>query len=479
MIRPCCPAGLFALSVLLALAPTASCDGPPAPVIERFWAITDTVLDHQVDSPARQEMLLGAVRNLYQAAGETPPADLVRKVSAVATREQFVALIRDVWPKVKGDAGKALTDGALARVPGRARVMTEQERLAFEANVNNRYVGTGIQLRMDPKTKFSQIVVPIRGGPANKAGVKTNDLIVAVDGKSMEGLTLAQIVDRIRGDEGTDVSFTVRQPDSDEKREIKMTRSVVPFEHTFGFRPGKKTLWDFRIKADEPIGYVYVTATTSSIVHELREVDRQMKEEGVRAVVLDLRYTFGFRMQHAAQAADALLDGGTLWRVRDAAGRLKEYKADRDCLFRDMPMVVLVDSTTTGEAGPLLAAALQDSGRAVLVGDLTGFGGYITGLVDLPGEQGALSLRTGVVERSRPATIEPQEGLTAGLGWRVQPDHYVRVSRKEADAVVEWMQDKGMLEPKLADKPPVDAQLVKAVEVLRAALKKNSKASGN
>jgi carboxyl-terminal processing protease len=196
------------------------------------------------------------------------------------------------------DAEKDLLPGLVA---ASGRFVSASEHRALEQSATNRYVGTGIQIRVDPESKYPQIMIPFRGGPAHKGGAKPNDLILAVDGKSTEGEKLGDVVERIRGPEGSEVTFTVGQPNSDEKREIKMTRSVVPFEHVVGFRPGKKAPWEFRIKGDEPIGYVKVKSLTSSIVHELREAERQLKEEGVRGVVLDLRFSFGFRMQHAAR----------------------------------------------------------------------------------------------------------------------------------------------------------------------------------
>src|SRR5262249_40948978 len=154
------------------------------------------------------------------------------------------------------------------------------------------------------------IMVPFRGGPAHKAGARVNDLILSVDGASTEGKTIAQVVEMIRGEEGTEVTFTVRQPKSDEKRDLRMTRGVVPFEHIAGYRPGRKDLWEFRIKPDEAIGYAHVNSITTSIVHELRDLEKQLRKEEIRALILDLRYSVGYRMQHALLAADALLDGG-------------------------------------------------------------------------------------------------------------------------------------------------------------------------
>ncbi len=187
--------------------------------------------------------------------------------------------------------------------------------------------------------------------------------------------------------------------------------------------------------------------------------------------MLDLRFATGQDIHHAALVADGLLDGGLLWRVCDAKGRVKEYKADRDCLFRDMPMAVLVGEHTDSMARAL-TAALQDRGRAIVVGSPTKPGLFVTSLVSLPEGQGSLLLRTGTVERivradkSTPANANQFQAI-AGL---VVPDRRVAIERKEVDAVLMWRQQQQSPEPKADTKPPADPQLDKAAALLRETL---------
>src|SRR5262249_1019457 len=147
------------------------------------------VLDKHVASCTRQEMLLGGVRRLLEAAGRQPPADLSRRVSALTTQEQFAALLQEVWPTDGAKRAKPeelerrFLEGLPAAVPGKPPLITPAALKLEEQIAGNRYVGIGIQLRISAEKHFPQLVDSFRSGPARRAGMKAGDLIVEVDGK--------------------------------------------------------------------------------------------------------------------------------------------------------------------------------------------------------------------------------------------------------------------------------------------------------
>jgi carboxyl-terminal processing protease len=324
----------------------------------------------------------------------------------------------------------------------------------------NRYVGIGIQIGRDEKANRAFVVDPFRKGTAYKAGVKPKDLIVRVDGKDTHGVPLMKVVDWLRGQEGTTVEVEVRQPDDDKGRTYTITRAPVPFDTVFGHSITRDG-WRYRIDPAHPVGYVHLSNITSSSLHELRQAERRLRAEGCRAVVLDLRFCNGGELHTAGLVAGSLLDRKLLWRVRDARGGVKESRSGEENLFRDWPMAVLVNEYMPGTAAQAAAAALQDAGRAVLVGARTEMEGHVNTLLPLPEGEGSLVLRTGRLER--PAK---------GRGWPVEPDHVVPLAKPAAMQVAEWLRAKGRsdLAPG-ADKPPADPQLAKAFEVLKAATK--------
>ncbi|HEY7327707.1 MAG TPA: S41 family peptidase [Gemmataceae bacterium] len=450
-----------------------------AEAARQAWAITDLVLEQDIDPPARQQMLLQGIKALRRQSKGKTPSNLAERVSSVTTPEQFSALLAELWPSEANQIAAGWTDkgehilfnGLLAwRMDGEDGqfYLTPQDAIRYERIAGNRYVGTGIQIRINEKQKLTEIVVPFPGGPARKAGARPGDLIVEVDGKSVEGLPLAKVVERLQGEEGTKVSMTVRQPGQSQTRLLPMVRSIIPFTSVHGYRRTGEESWTFTVDPSSAIGYLSFDDLKSSTLLELRKIEPLVLEEGTKALVLDLRFTRGDDIRHAALVADGLLDSGVLWRVCDNNGRKKEYKADRDCLFRDTPMVVLVGEHT-GSKAAAIAAALQDRGRAIVVGESPKVELTVTSLVRLPDEAGAVILRTGLVERvaNAPSTKQQRYGASE---HRLAPDHLVAIEQKDLGSVVDWRRQQESPEPKADAKPPLDPQLQKAIALLREAV---------
>src|SRR5262249_16918433 len=155
---------------------------------------------------------------------------------------------------VRQDA-KAAEVAALAlltAVPGRPQFVPPANLKATEQIANNRYVGTGIQIRLDEQEGLAQIVVPLPGGPAPEAGGQAGDPVVARDGVEMKGKKLTEVVDKLRGERGTKVSVGVRQPNETETRTLEMVRDEVPFESAVGCRRVGEEAWEFLPEQSEP-----------------------------------------------------------------------------------------------------------------------------------------------------------------------------------------------------------------------------------
>ena len=157
-----------------------------------------------------------------------------------------------------------------------------------------------------------------------------------------------------------------------------------------------------------------------------------------------------------------------MWQVRDLHGKITEYRADRECLFRGWPLAVLTDGREIDRVQAAVVAALQDNGRAVVVGEPVKCDGYVSTLFPLGRAQGAIMLRTARLERPG-----------KGPDWNIQPDHVVTLNEKQRKAVHAWLTQKDL--PELPsgtdDRPPEDPQLAKSIELLKVALAKPSSSS--
>jgi C-terminal peptidase prc len=444
----------------------------PDAFANEVWDIMEIVTKQHFEPCPREEMVLAGVQAMLKAAKTPPPANLGGRAAALKKREEFAAFLRDVWPTAavappRTKLQEALIEGLCARVPGEVKRIPTQELKVAEQVSNNRYVGIGIQIGIHKDEKLIQILNPFRRGAARKAGILPGDLIVQVDGKDTHDVPLSKVVEWLRGEEGTSVTVVVRQPGAKETRTYKMTRAVIPFDTVFGYRRVSEENWDYHAVPNVPIAYVRIGALNISTLHDLRQVEPLLRAEGFRAVVLDLRFAGGSgELRHAALTADGLLDGGVMWSYRGANDQSrKEFHADRECVFRDLPMVVLINQTLT-RAESLIAAALQDNGRAVLVGEPDKMDGYVNTVVQLPGGKNGLVIPTGRLERA-----------AKDRSWPVKPDHVIPMNAKQQGAVVDWHRVQEVDGPagNAKVKPPADPQLDKAVVVLQEVLKKAEK----
>lgn len=437
------------------------------------WGITEAVAEHHDKPCPREQMIAASLKAIYQTPKLAPPADLAKRAAEVKTAAELVPLYEAVLSKTDGpsQAGleQAAIQGALHSIPGQTALIeppSQKEQAVQEQISANRYVGIGIALRkVEGKEDRARVTSTIARGAARKAGMMAEDVIENVDGKDTKDIALSQVVDWLRGNEGTTVTVTVRQPGAKESRTLKMVRAKVPFEHVFGYRRLSDEEFDFKVEPGAPIAYVRIGNLSISSLHELRQFERKLHGQGCRALVLDLRGNPGGNLQHAALLCGGLLDGSLMWTIRqDRSGHTQDYRAEKECLFRDWPMAVLTN-TQTGSAAVLIAAALHDNGRAVVVGEPGHMDGYVKGIVEIPGQKEHLLLPTARVDRPK-----------AELGWPLQPDVLVKASPAEAKAIMEWTakveQSDKLLDPKT--EAPKDPQLAKALEVLKAELAKAS-----
>jgi C-terminal peptidase prc len=420
----------------------------------RVLSLTDVVLERHIDPPTRQEMILGGCRALLAASKKSPIPDLSRRVSDLRSADELSNLLDEIWPQpsqnqaakagdsaAKGGSSeklkKAFIGGLLSTIPGHPHIVSVKEARAETQIQANRYVGLGIALSWDEKQPYPQIQKLIPGGSAELGGMQVGDLIEAIDqAPTVKGsLTLRDVVEKLRGGEGTKVTLRLGHPDSKDVRTITFVRIPTMFRNVSEIkRPAKY--------GDSPrIGLLKIDSVTASTAQELRAWEVKLLSAGAQAVVLDLRnaHDVGPESYHSAVLlADSLLDGKPIGKLRTRE-RVQEFTADREELFRDMPLAILVDKQTSG-AAEWVAAALQDvdppalkrGRRAVIVGKQTGGANLVTSAIELPGGDGILMLATAAWVRptadgqsNRPSDADIEDMESTIRGWRVTPNEIV------------------------------------------------------
>ena len=393
----------------------------------RAWAITDAVLARHVDPPARQQMLLAGIKAAARTWHRRTPPGLARRVSDLSSPGQLAAILAEIQasPKVEfsrrepddSTPNSALFDGLLSILPGGGILMTEKERKVQESFGANLYVGIQVALGRDEKANKPTFHEVFEEGPAGLAGAKAGDLIEEVDRVSAEGMPLAKVVDRLRGEEGTDVLVKFRRPATGEVFTRAMTRGRLPRVTIQGLSPLPGKRWTVRLDGPSPIGYLKITEVSGSTPSELRAFAEQLESEGAKALVLDLRKAgeFGAGFHPIVLLADLLLDGGVIGRV-ESTEEERTIRAEPDALFRGWPMVVLAGDTTRNPGVAWLCAALRDNHRATVLGDAAAPDDpLLQEMISLPGGDWAVQMATGRLLRG---DGEPLEEAYARVGSR-------------------------------------------------------------
>lgn len=407
---------LVFLAVLAWAGPALPADpwAPPPDLAARAWAITDAVLAHHIDPPARQQMLLSGVKVVNKAGHAPSEPGLARRVSGVETPEQLAAILAETWPRlVRTDEGPKPEDhfleGVLAAVPGGAELLSPNQLKVAEQMEGNVYVGIQVALSIDGESKRPTFDRVLEGGPAQQAGAKAGDRIEAIDGIPTEGMAMVDVVDRIRGPEGTEVLIRLRKKDAADAVDVPIRRGRLPRKTVEGLSTRAGGGWEVLLPGPAPIGYLKVAEIAGSTPQEVRAFAAQLEAEGARALVLDLREANQAAFHPTVLLADALLDGGTIGRVRGPDSD-REIKAEPDALFRDWPIAVLAGKLRSPEVA-WLCDALEDNHRATILGrpQVAPASAVVRTAVPIPGGDWSLRIATGRLERGdgRPLGAPP------------------------------------------------------------------------
>lgn len=236
--------------------------------------------------------------------------------------------------------------------------------------------GVGLQININPDSGHLEVVAPLAGSPAEVAGIGARDRILKIDGTDTDTLTLEEAAARMRGPQGTKVSLTVQasgKPPGDSRR-IDLVRdriSLSPVSASLDKQSG-----------DLPLGYIRLSQFSANAAQEVAAAVADLEKQGARAYILDLRNNPGGLLQAGIEIARLWLDEGAIVYTANRQGTLDNFRASGTALT-GAPLAVLVNQGTAS-ASEILAGALQDNGRAVLVGEKTFGKGLIQSLFELP-----------------------------------------------------------------------------------------------
>jgi carboxyl-terminal processing protease len=256
------------------------------------------------------------------------------------------------------------------------RLLRPEQYRSLKVNTAGELFGVGLQIGIREDTKQIEVIAPITGSPADKAGIKTHDLIVKVDATPTTELDLDTAAAKMRGPAGTNISLTIQSPGKTPK-EFILERQKISL---------RAAISELRREKSQPIGYIRLTQFSAKAPAEMATAIRDLAKQGAKAYVLDLRNNPGGLVTAGIEIAKMWLNDVPIVYTVNRQGILEDFSAGHEALT-DRPLAVLVNSGTAS-ASEILAGALQDNQRATIVGTQSFGKGLIQSLFELPDGSG-------------------------------------------------------------------------------------------
>ena len=304
-------------------------------------------------------VLVGCNRVSAVATEPIPPGD--RLPAELGTVGEAYRILLDEHVDHEVLDPKSLSEGAIrgmlaALEDPHASYLSAEQHSREQEGYRGYFEGIGAQVTLTEAGLT--VIAPIPGAPAEEAGIRAGDLILAVDGEDIDGLTLIESVNLIRGPGGTEVTLLVRHVGEIEDVNITVTRGRIPIEST-----------TFRMLEDG-IGHLWVYSFSNTTEDEVRRALDELEAADGRGLILDLRNNPGGLLASVINVTDLFLDSGTILYEIDAEGDRSDYEAARRGPATDVPLVVIVNQFSAS-ASEIMAGAIQTSGRATVVGTST------------------------------------------------------------------------------------------------------------
>jgi carboxyl-terminal processing protease len=375
--------------------------------------------------------------------------------------EELVKVVRLIKDKYVDDVELAdLLAGAyrgmLQELDPYSQYITPDEMEDLRIETEGEFSGLGIEVIV--QDGILTVITPMLGSPAFRAGVMPGDKIIHIEGESAERISLREAIKKLRGAPGTKVTITVMHPGETEPKDITIERGVVHLRSVRGVE---------MLDDDKKIGYIAITSFQEDTPEEFDNAIEDLLQKGMQALILDLRFNPGGLLDTSVEVADKFLEEGVIVSTK---GRDKSqdqiYRAEKSGTYTNFPIVVLINKGSAS-AAEIVAGAIRDNNRGLLVGTTTFGKGSVQSLVPVEKGESAIKLTTAKY-------YTPSGKLIHNIG--IAPDIVVELNTEETKNLQEYLsrlnnadslkKDNDEVAPS-EGKDYVDIQLQRALDVLR------------
>jgi carboxyl-terminal processing protease len=311
--------------------------------------------------------------------------------------------------------------GMLQNLDPHSSFINTSEWRQFKKQIEGRFGGIGIQVGMDPDANRLKVIAPMVGTPAYTAGILPGDLIMEIDGNSTEGMIPDKAVEVLTGRPGTPVTLTVLHENEEKTEKLTITRAIIDVPSVLGDLRKPDDSWEFMYDKDAKIGYVRVSSFIQNTTDELKRALVELKAQGMRGLVLDLRDNPGGLLGAAVETSDLFVSDGTIVSTKGRNTVTKSYDAEKEGTYEGFPMVVLVNQNSAS-AAEIVSACLQDHKRAKVVGQRTYGKGSVQNIIELEDGNSVLKLTVATYQRPSGKNIHRFKNAKQTDEWGVSPD---------------------------------------------------------
>lgn len=299
-------------------------------------------------------------------------------------------LFGDIFERIRSDYVDDVSDadliesainGMLASLDPHSGFLNAKSYQEMQVQTRGEFGGLGIEVTME--NGFVRVIAPIEGTPAHRAGIAPGDLVTHIDGDAVQGLALSEAVEKMRGPIDSPVTLTIARPGVEQPFDVDITRAVI-------------TVQSVRFRTEGDAAYIRISSfteqTTSGLERAMERLDEQLGD-AMTGVILDLRGNPGGLLDQAVKVSDAFLDQGEIVSTRGRrTGDSQRFNARSGDISDGKPLVILINGGSAS-ASEIVAGALQDHGRAVILGTKSFGKGSVQTIIPLAG-QGAMRLTT-------------------------------------------------------------------------------------
>ena len=389
----------------------------------------------------------------FEAPAQQPPLD----PKMVEMYDRFIEIVNRVQKDYvhEVDTKKLFENainGMLSGLDPFSNYIPEEELNEFQKATRGKFGGIGIQIGQ--RNGLLTVISPLEDTPAFKAGLLSGDVIVEVDGKNSEKMRLEEAVKLLTGEPGTTVRLKVRHMTGD-LQEFTITRAIIEVQTVKGLKRDDKDQWVYWIDPERKIAYVRLTQFAEASATDLKKVLTQLNEEGMKGLILDLRFDPGGILKVATDICEMFVNEGVIVQVKARNTTFPPATASGKAM-PFVPMVVLLNPFSAS-ASEIVAGCLQDHHRAILVGERSFGKGSVQNVISLDDNKAALKLTTAKYYLPSGRCIHRAEDMTDKDEWGVVPDIIVAMTPEEYIGIIRARQEAEVLHKGNGTQPKTDA----------------------